>query len=40
MKFLMNYAQTNEDISIECDHVPNAVTRKARRYEKREGYPC
>ena len=29
MKFLTDYAQTNEDISIEREHVPNDVTRKA-----------
>jgi len=29
IKFLTDYAQTNEDVSIEREHVPNAVTRKA-----------
>jgi hypothetical protein len=29
MKFLMDYAQANEDVSIEREYVPNAVTRKA-----------
>ena len=29
IKFLTDYAQTNEDISIEREHVPNDVTRKA-----------
>jgi hypothetical protein len=31
IKFLQDYAQINEDVSIEHDHVhvPNAVTRKA-----------
>lgn len=29
IKFLQDYAQTNEDITVEREHVPNAVTRKA-----------
>ncbi|MGV8095713.1 MAG: hypothetical protein AB2L24_28005 [Mangrovibacterium sp.] len=29
IKFLTDYAQTNEDVSIEREHIPNAVTRKA-----------
>jgi hypothetical protein len=29
IKFLMDYAQNNDDISVEREHIPNAVTHKA-----------
>ncbi len=29
IKFLMDYAQNNEDVSVEREHIPNAETRKA-----------